>query len=220
VAVIKEAYRDAVKVWHPDRFENDPRLRAKSEEKFKLIQVAYRELIEHSLDVHEAATRTTDSRHDNSNREADRAGTSLTTCGGCGKPISTDDAFCAYCGSQRTPPPSHEPVTFRATSPSPIPPNGQLLDFSTMPWLPPYYRDEFQKIFASGEGYQGKWNWAAFMFGGIWAFTKGLWAPVVLCLVISIPLGGLPALLLWAYFAARGNFLYYKKVIKGQNAIF
>jgi hypothetical protein len=38
---IKEAYRDLVKVWHPDRFGSDPRLREKAEDKLKLIIKAY-----------------------------------------------------------------------------------------------------------------------------------------------------------------------------------
>jgi hypothetical protein len=41
---IKEAYRDLVKVWHPDRFGNDPRLRQKAELQLKLINEAYRML--------------------------------------------------------------------------------------------------------------------------------------------------------------------------------
>jgi hypothetical protein len=44
---IREAYRDAVQIWHPDRFEGNPRLRQRAEEQFKCIQVAYRELVEH-----------------------------------------------------------------------------------------------------------------------------------------------------------------------------
>lgn len=39
---IKEAYRDLVKVWHPDRFGNDVRLRQKAELQLKLINEAYR----------------------------------------------------------------------------------------------------------------------------------------------------------------------------------
>jgi curved DNA-binding protein CbpA len=39
---IKEAYRDLVKVWHPDRFGSDPRLRRKAEEKLQQINDAYR----------------------------------------------------------------------------------------------------------------------------------------------------------------------------------
>jgi hypothetical protein len=39
---IKEAYRDLVKVWHPDRFGSDPRLRQRAEAKLKEINEAYR----------------------------------------------------------------------------------------------------------------------------------------------------------------------------------
>ena len=38
---IKEAYRDLVKVWHPDRFGSDARLGAKAEEKLQRINEAY-----------------------------------------------------------------------------------------------------------------------------------------------------------------------------------
>jgi hypothetical protein len=41
---IKEAYRDLVKVWHPDRFGSDARLRVKAEEKLQRINEAYRVL--------------------------------------------------------------------------------------------------------------------------------------------------------------------------------
>jgi hypothetical protein len=35
------AYRDLVKVWHPDRFESDPALRLKAQEKLRELNVAY-----------------------------------------------------------------------------------------------------------------------------------------------------------------------------------
>lgn len=38
---IKQAYRDLTKVWHPDRFANDPRLQQKAQEKLKEINRAY-----------------------------------------------------------------------------------------------------------------------------------------------------------------------------------
>jgi hypothetical protein len=41
LAEVKEAYRDLVKVWHPDRFGSDPGLRQKAEEKLKQINQAY-----------------------------------------------------------------------------------------------------------------------------------------------------------------------------------
>ncbi len=84
--------------------------------------------------------------------------------------------------------------------------------------LSPYYQEEFAKM-RSNPQYEGKWNWAAFLFGGLWALTKGLWGPVLLCVVallVTTPLGGLPALLLWFYFGARGNSMYYKKLALRQ----
>ncbi len=44
---IRKAYRTSAKLWHPDRFENNPVKRLEAEEQFKVIQVAYRELWEH-----------------------------------------------------------------------------------------------------------------------------------------------------------------------------
>ncbi len=38
---VKEAYKDLVAVWHPDRFSHNPRLRKKAEEKIKEANVAY-----------------------------------------------------------------------------------------------------------------------------------------------------------------------------------
>ena len=40
---IREAYIDLARVWHPDRFSNNPRLRNKAEEKLKEINIAYAE---------------------------------------------------------------------------------------------------------------------------------------------------------------------------------
>src|SRR6266446_66885 len=41
---IKRAWRDLTKVWHPDRFQGDPRMEAKAEEKLKEINQAYERL--------------------------------------------------------------------------------------------------------------------------------------------------------------------------------
>ena len=46
-AVLRKGYRSAAKLWHPDHYERDPVKRTEAEERFKLIQVAYRELTEH-----------------------------------------------------------------------------------------------------------------------------------------------------------------------------
>jgi hypothetical protein len=44
---IHKAYRDAAKLWHPDRFEAEPDRLPEAEEHFKQVQLAYRELSEH-----------------------------------------------------------------------------------------------------------------------------------------------------------------------------
>tara|TARA_B100000315_G_C14503677_1_gene553530 strand:- start:516 stop:956 length:441 start_codon:yes stop_codon:yes gene_type:complete len=41
---IKRAYKDLVKVWHPDRFSHDPQLQQKAQEKLKEINEAYEQL--------------------------------------------------------------------------------------------------------------------------------------------------------------------------------
>jgi hypothetical protein len=46
-AGLRKAFHAAAKLWHPDRFENDPVQRLEAEEKFKAIQAAYSELTEH-----------------------------------------------------------------------------------------------------------------------------------------------------------------------------
>jgi hypothetical protein len=46
-AAIRKAYRAAARTWHPDRHENHPRERMEAEEKFKSIQAAYTELLDH-----------------------------------------------------------------------------------------------------------------------------------------------------------------------------
>jgi hypothetical protein len=47
-SAIEEAYREGVKQWHPDLYENYASLRADAEEHFKQIQIAFRELKEHN----------------------------------------------------------------------------------------------------------------------------------------------------------------------------
>ena len=44
---VKVAYRDLAQVWHPDRFQNSPRLQAKAAEQMKQINAAYEMLTQH-----------------------------------------------------------------------------------------------------------------------------------------------------------------------------
>jgi hypothetical protein len=49
---VKEAYRDLVKVWHPDRFPRETRLQEKVQEQLKLINIAYHALVTHEGETH------------------------------------------------------------------------------------------------------------------------------------------------------------------------
>jgi preprotein translocase subunit Sec63 len=53
MADLKEAYKDLVQVWHPDRFAHNPRLRLRAEEKIKVINLAY-ETLDHFLSQQQA----------------------------------------------------------------------------------------------------------------------------------------------------------------------
>jgi hypothetical protein len=44
---LHQAFRAAARLCHPDQYENDPDMRLEAEERFKRLQVAYRELTEH-----------------------------------------------------------------------------------------------------------------------------------------------------------------------------
>ena len=43
----KRAYKDLVRVWHPDRFQANPRLKRKAEQKLREINLAYNYLCRH-----------------------------------------------------------------------------------------------------------------------------------------------------------------------------
>lgn len=93
--------------------------------------------------------------------------------------------------------------------------------------LSPYYQQEFGQIAASGESYKGKWNWAAFFFGSVWALTKGAWATFLVHLVIVLVVGGvtcgfgLPLIIIFPIiYGLRGNYIYYCVAAKNKQIVF
>jgi Double zinc ribbon len=127
-----------------------------------------------------------------------------SNCQACGSVEPAGGQFCSKCGASQ--------VKATAT-PSP----NTALSTEDFAGFPPYYQQEFRKIKASGEAYKGKWNWAAFSFGGIWALTKGLWLPTLICFVAGFFTGGIVVVGYWFVFGARGNYIYYCKEVKHRD---
>jgi predicted nucleic acid-binding Zn ribbon protein len=85
--------------------------------------------------------------------------------------------------------------------------------------LSTYYMGEFTKIRESNEQYRGKWNWAAFCFGPLWALTKGVWLAPIICIVVSVITAGIGGIIYWFVFAFRGNYLYYCSHVKDKQLV-
>lgn len=92
----------------------------------------------------------------------------------------------------------------------------ECLDFS---YLSPYYQQEFQKIYNSGETYKGRFNFWAFLFGPVWALTKGCWLAAVIAFIVSIITAGVGGVVYWFIFGFRGNFMYYNVHTKNKQLI-
>ncbi len=59
---IKQAYRDLAKVWHPDRFQENSRVRNKAEKKLKEINQAYKILQNFSTNFHPEFNHTSNTK--------------------------------------------------------------------------------------------------------------------------------------------------------------
>ena len=86
-------------------------------------------------------------------------------------------------------------------------------------YLKPYYQAEFTKIQRSNEAYKGKWNWCAFLFGGIWAISKGCWLSFIVALAISLCTAGIGGVVYWFILGIRGNYIYYCHYVKHTQRI-
>jgi len=87
-------------------------------------------------------------------------------------------------------------------------------DFSD---LPEYYQNEFF-LFTNTEGYEGKWNWAAFFFSWIWALSKGIMGIPLLLMIIGLILGsftyGITGILVFVVMGLKGNKIYFDHYMK------
>ncbi|HEV8440712.1 MAG TPA: zinc ribbon domain-containing protein [Methylomirabilota bacterium] len=124
-------------------------------------------------------------------------------CTRCGVRPLAGRKFCQECGAESRP---AQEFCLRC--------GVRLVDLSG---LSEYYREEFQRIYESHEGYKGKWNWAALLFGAVWALTKGVWLAPLIALVGGLITHGLVLIVYWFVFAARGNYMYYMAHVKGKQ---
>lgn len=96
--------------------------------------------------------------------------------------------------------------------------DGQVIN-SNFSSLPRYYQREFQKIYTTNETYKGKFNVWAFLFGAIWALTKGCWLSALVSVAISIVTAGIGGVVYWFIFGFRGTYMYYRAYTKNRQCI-
>lgn len=129
-------------------------------------------------------------------------------CPACGAALEQNATECKYCG---------EPIAVNGKQYQAPNVQYQASSYSGKR----YYEEEFQKISDSNETYRGKWNWCAFFFSWIWAFTKGLWGLALVNLGIGFLLAlmditwvGLVISILWGL---RGNYCYYNLQVNNKQ---
>ena len=89
---VKRAYQDMIKVWHPDRFQNDIKLQKKANEKLKDINDAYQRIINHLKNPYKQQQSQQYERTQKQERQERQASQ---------PPPSTDDVrFCPNCGTK------------------------------------------------------------------------------------------------------------------------
>ena len=109
-AALTQAYRDLVKVWHPDRFAHDDRLRLKAQEQLKDINHAYESLRQYRRETSSSQARSTDESRapsDASQSSASEQQGDVVYCGTCGQalrvPLVSGATYirCPACGHEQ-----------------------------------------------------------------------------------------------------------------------
>lgn len=83
---VKLAWRDLVKIWHPDRFAGEPRIQQRCHEKLKQINHAYEQL-----------ERAFDAGVQPADPEIPRVDIQVDRCQSCRRPVSTGTLLCPEC---------------------------------------------------------------------------------------------------------------------------
>jgi len=144
----------------------------------------------------------------------------MAQCPSCGAGVEVVPGRCRKCGTSIAAPASAPVVTVAGSGYSAAAAAPALERGSAPPsfaGLSNYYQMEFSKIYNSNETYKGRFNWAAFLFGPLWALSKGLYVAAIIALVASVATGGFLGLVAAAVFGGRGNWFYYCLFVKGKQ---
>jgi len=218
---VREAYKDLVKVWHPDRFANDPALQTKAHIKIKEINGAFnkvQEFLAH-LEAYQRATGGTRPPASDPQPAADGPQE------GTGAP-QADDAPGSRPEPPREPPPPRAPGdSYRGDgSARPATNMKSLYEAAIGEKNRIYYLAKFMEFDRQGPGLKASWNWPA-MLTLVWPLYRkmygwffALWGLVTLSTMIQK--AGSPGVSLVILippciaFAIFGNSLYHNKIKK------
>lgn len=137
-------------------------------------------------------------------------------CQECGAITNANQEICIKCGCRLLVTNSSLGNFFDSLSVSENTGSTENIDFR---YLKPYYQNEFTQIYNSKEAYKGKWNWCAFLFGWVWALTKGCWLSAIVDLVISMATAGVGGIVYSVIYGIRGNYIYYTHYVKHKQSI-
>lgn len=137
-------------------------------------------------------------------------------CQNCGSTTSEKQEMCTSCGIMLKTKSNNFKNIFEGIDLANSNTHEMDLDFSE---LDPFYQKEFSRIYESGETYKGKFNVWAFLFGFIWALTKGCWLSAVVAFVVSMITGGIGGVVYWFIYGFRGTYMYYCSYVKNKQCI-
>lgn len=136
-------------------------------------------------------------------------------CQECGSPTKEKQEVCIKCGCRLTNGYNSSSILNNLGIGSTDSTNYNY-DFSD---LPSYYQKEFNKIASSNEAYKGKFNGWAFLFGAVWALTKGCWLSAIIAFIVSVATAGVGGIIYWFIYGFRGTYIYYNAHVKNKQKI-
>jgi len=143
----------------------------------------------------------------------------MAQCPSCGAGVDVVPGRCRKCGTSiESPAAPAFAVSASGAAAAPALTRGSAPP--SFAGLSKYYQQEFSKIYNSNEKYKGRFNWAAFFFGPLWALSKGLLANGAIAIALALISGGVLGIPIAAIYGARGNYFYYSLFVNGKQLAF